>query len=242
MRRDPEEPGSEPRTVHERGTQTGDESGVQRGQFRDTQDQRGGTQRVKGRGLRRIRAESRAKGSETGRGGGGQKGTEAGRGGDGRGPSGAAQPRRAGAGPRETWAGPGLTLLAGGRRCAPGQVPLAGQNVGAEQLIARLALVSKHRAPDQIPVGGRPPAPLRRWQLWARVVPRNLCRGETASLEAVGRPTQGSLPASGTTLLPGSLACRTPAQFRTLDLGTFEMQHETLPQARVRGPWRCLEL
>lgn len=73
MRRDPEEPGSEPRTVHERGTQTGDESGVQRGQFRDTQDQRGGTQRVKGRGLRRIRAESRAKGSETGRGGAGKK-------------------------------------------------------------------------------------------------------------------------------------------------------------------------
>lgn len=148
---------------------------------------------------------------------------------------GAAKPRRAGAGPE-------LTLLAGGRRCAPGQVPLAGENVGAKQLIPRLTLVGKHRAPDQVPVGSRPPAPLWRGQLRARVVPRDLCRGETASLEAVLRLTQGALPDSGALLLPGSLACRAPARFRTLDLGTFEMQHETLPQARVWGPWRCLEL
>ena len=84
-------------------------------------------------------------------------------------------------------AGPGLTFLAGGRRCAPGQVPLAGENVGAEQLITRLALIRKHSAPDQVPMGGRPPAPLRRRQLGARVVPRDFCRGQTASLEAVLR-------------------------------------------------------
>lgn len=77
--------------------------------------------------------------------------------------------------------------MAGGRRSAPGQVPLAGENVGAEQLVTRLALVSKHRAPDQVPVGSCPPAPLRRWQFGARVVPRDLCRGETASLEDVLR-------------------------------------------------------
>lgn len=96
------------------------------------------------------------------------------------------------------WAGPELTLLAGGRRCAPGQVPLAGENVGAEELVARLALVSKHGAPDQVPVGGRPPAPLRGWQLGARVVPRDLCRGKTESLDATLRMTRGALPASGT--------------------------------------------
>lgn len=44
--------------------------------------------------------------------------------------------------------GPLLTFLAGGRRSAPGQVPLASENVGAEQLVSRLALVSKHRASD----------------------------------------------------------------------------------------------
>lgn len=133
-----------------------------------------------------------------------------------------------------TGTGDPLTLLAGGWRCAPGKVPLAGENVGAEQLVARLALVSKHRAPDQVPVGSRPPAPLWRWQLGARVVPRDLCRGETASLEAVRLRAPF--------LLLGSLACRPPAPLGTLDLGTFEMQHETLAKARVWGPGRCLEL
>lgn len=140
------------------------------------------------------------------------------------------------------WAGPELTLLAGGRRCAPGQVPLAGENVGAEELVARLALVSKHGAPDQVPVGGCPPAPLRGWQLGARVVPRDLCRGKT---EFGGCPANDSGSPSSLgdlELLPRSLACRTPAHFRSLDLGTFEVQHETLPQAGVWGPWRCLEL
>lgn len=43
-------------------------------------------------------------------------------------------------------------------------------------------------------------------------------------------------------LLPGSPACWTPAHFRTLGFGTFEVQHEPLPQAWVWGTWRCLEL
>lgn len=45
--------------------------------------------------------------------------------------------------------------------------------------------------------------------------------------------TQGTRPASW------GLA---PAHLETLDLGTFEVQHETLAQAWVWGPRRCLEL
>lgn len=177
----------------------------------------------------------RAKGWNQDRPGAGQEGTQAGRRGEWTWPKrcAATQKGRGGAG-RGLGLGPPLTLLAGGWRCAPGQVPLAGENVGAEQLVARLALVSKHCASDQVPVGSRPPAPLRRWQLGARVVPRDLCRGETASLEAVRLRAPF--------LLLGSLACRPPAPLGTLDLGTFEVQHETLAKARVWGPGRCLEL
>lgn len=71
-----------------------------------------------------------------------------------------------------------LTLLAGRRGGAPGQVPLTGEDVGAQQLVARLTLVGEHGASNQVPVGRCPPAPLRRGQLRASVVPGDLCRGK----------------------------------------------------------------
>ena len=49
--------------------------------------------------------------------------------------------------------------------------------------------------------------------------------------------TQGALPASG-----ASLTCGTSDHLGTLGLCTFEVQHETLAQARVGGSGRCLEL
>ena len=49
--------------------------------------------------------------------------------------------------------------------------------------------------------------------------------------------TQGAFPAS-----EASLTCGTPAHLETLGLRTFEVQHETLAQARVGGSGRCLEL
>ena len=139
----------------------------ERGQVLGTKKQKSGTHWANGRGLRKIWAGARATGWSQDRRGVGA--------------------RRDRGGVQRGRAGPGLTLLAGGRRSAPGQVPLAGENVGAEQLVAWLALVGKHRAPDQVPMGSRPPAPLRRRQLGARVVPRDLCTGETANLEAVLR-------------------------------------------------------
>lgn len=90
-------------------------------------------------------------------------------------------------------------------------------------------------------MGSRPPAPLRRWQLGARVVPGDLCSVKTESLEAVLRLRAPFQP-RGALLLLGYLACWNPAQLGTLDLGTFEVQHETLAQARVWGSGGCLEL
>lgn len=49
--------------------------------------------------------------------------------------------------------------------------------------------------------------------------------------------TQGALPALG-----ASLTCGTSDHLGTLGLRTFEVQHETLAQARVGGSGRCLEL
>ena len=42
--------------------------------------------------------------------------------------------------------------------------------------------------------------------------------------------------------LGGLSDLRTPSHLGTLGLGTFEVQHETLAQARVWGSGRCLEL
>lgn len=158
-----------------------------------------------GRGLRKIPADPEGRGgTRTGQ-GRDKKGRRRGAEGNGRGPSERRYPEGQRRSHERIGTGPRLTLLAGGRRCAPGQVPLASENVGAEQLVAWLALVSKHRAPDQVPMGSRPPAPLRRGQLGARVVPRDLCRGETASWEAVRLRTP---------FLLGALSCQHPCPSR----------------------------
>ena len=68
-----------------------------------------------------------------------------------------------------------FTSLTAGQVSAPGQVPLAHEQLCAHQLETWVALVGDHCAMDQLRVGGALPSVGDLWELRTRVVTRYLC-------------------------------------------------------------------
>lgn len=71
--------------------------------------------------------------------------------------------------------GPPLTFLTSRHVTAPGEIPLAHEDLGANQLVSRVALVGDDGAVDEVGVGRALPAVGDLGQLRAGVVPRHLC-------------------------------------------------------------------
>lgn len=69
-----------------------------------------------------------------------------------------------------------LTFLTPWHITTPSQIPLAHEDLGANQLISRVALVGDDRTVNQIRVGSALPAVDDLRQLGARVVSWHLCR------------------------------------------------------------------
>lgn len=68
-----------------------------------------------------------------------------------------------------------LTFLTSRHVAAPSEIPLAHEDLGAYQLISRVALVGDDGAVDEVRVGCALPAVGDLRQLRAGVVPRHLC-------------------------------------------------------------------
>lgn len=76
------------------------------------------------------------------------------------------------------------TFDTGGGAAAPGQVPLAGDDVRAADVVARLALIGQHAAPHGEGVGRADPAKRNFGEGRASVVRLHLC-GEQTGRRAV---------------------------------------------------------
>lgn len=70
------------------------------------------------------------------------------------------------------------TSLAARQVSAPGEVPLAHEQLRPDQLVTWVALVGHHGTLDQLRVGRAPPAVRDLRKLRAGVVTRNLCRNQ----------------------------------------------------------------
>lgn len=68
-----------------------------------------------------------------------------------------------------------LTFLTFRHIPAPSEIPLAHEDLRAQQLKTRVALVGDDGAVDEVGVGCALPAVSDLWQLRAGVVPRHLC-------------------------------------------------------------------